>query len=58
MGVGVQRESGAVMSQHSGYRFDVHAVLQSKRCKGVPLRYNKYVQFSGASACFSVAANR
>ncbi len=41
MGVGVQRESGAVMSQHSGYRFDVHAVLQSKRCEGVPLRYNK-----------------
>ena len=40
MGVGVEGESCGEVSQHAGYRFDVHAVLQSQRCEGVPLRYN------------------
>ena len=58
MGVGVQREAHAVVAQHTGHRLHVHAVEQSSRGKCVPLWHNKYVQYSGASACFSVAANR
>ena len=40
MSVGVQREACRKMSQHARYGFDVHTVLQSQRCEGVPLRYN------------------
>ena len=41
MSVGVQRKPCRKMPQHARYGFDVHAVLQSQRCEGVPLRYNK-----------------
>ena len=41
VGVGVQGEPGAVVSQHAGDGFHVHPALQGQRCKGVPLRYNK-----------------
>ena len=40
VGVGVQREPRAVVSQHPAHRLDVHAVLESQRSKRVPLRYN------------------
>ena len=40
MSVGVQRKPCRKMPQHARYGFDVHAVLQSQRCEGVPLRYN------------------
>ena len=40
MSVGVQREACRKMPQHARYGFDVHTVLQSQRCEGVPLRYN------------------
>ncbi len=39
MSVGVQREACRKMPQHARYGFDVHTVLQSQRCEGVPLRY-------------------
>ncbi len=39
MGVGVQRESGAVVAQHSGDRFDVHSVLQRQGRESVPIGY-------------------
>ena len=37
-GVGVcpQGESGIVMAQHGGHRFDIHAVLKGQRGEGVP----------------------
>ena len=41
MGVGVQREARAVVAQHPGDRFDVHAVLQGHRGEGMPLWHNK-----------------
>ena len=40
MGVGAERESGVVVSQHTADRFHVHSILQRQRCEGVPLRYN------------------
>ncbi len=40
MGVGVEGESRGEVTQHTGHRLDVHAVLQSQCCEGVPLRYN------------------
>ena len=40
MGIGVQREAGGEVSQHTGDRFDVHTVLQSQSCRRVPLWYN------------------
>ena len=40
MSVSVQRETRRVVAQHRGHRFHVHAILQSQRCEGVPLRYN------------------
>ena len=36
VGVGAEGESGVVVTQHAGYRLDVHAVLQSRGCEGVP----------------------
>lgn len=41
MGVRIQREAGAVMAQHTGYRFHIGAGLQSQGRKCMPLRYNK-----------------
>jgi hypothetical protein len=35
VGVGVQREAGAVMPQHAGHRFHVHAVLEGQSREGV-----------------------
>ena len=35
VGVGVQREACAEMSQHPGYRLDVHSVLKGQGGKGV-----------------------
>ncbi|ARE59887.1 hypothetical protein ADH75_01045 [Flavonifractor plautii] len=40
MGIGVQGEPSAEVSQHPGYRFHVHPVLEGQGGKGVPLRYN------------------
>lgn len=33
MGVGIQRKSGAVVSQHPGDGLDVHTVLQGQCCE-------------------------
>ena len=41
VGVGAQSEARVVVAQHTGDRFDVHAVLQGQRRKGVPLWHNK-----------------
>ena len=56
MSVGVQREACRKMPQHTRHGLDVHTVLQSQRCEGVPLRYNNDKQkkplFSrGLSVC-------
>ena len=40
VGVGSQRETCVEMTEHTGYCFYVHAVLQCQRCECVPLRYN------------------
>ena len=40
VGVGAEGESGVVVAQHTGYRLDIHAVLQCQGCEGMPLRYN------------------
>ena len=40
MGVGVQRETRGVVTQHRGHGLHVHAVLERHRREGVPLRYN------------------
>ena len=40
MGVRIQREAGAVVSQHTGYRFHVGTGLQSQGRERTPLRYN------------------
>ena len=40
MGIGIQRETCGEVSQHTGYCFDVYAVLQGQCGEGVPLRYN------------------
>ena len=56
MGVGVQRETRGVVTQHRGHGLHVHAVLERHRREGVPLRYNNDKQkkplFSrGLSVC-------
>ena len=56
MGIGVQGEPSAEVSQHPGYRFHVYPVLEGQGGKGVPLRYNNDKQkkplFSrGLSVC-------
>ena len=56
MRISIQREACRKMPQHARYGLDVHAVLQSQRCEGVPLRYNNDKQkkplFSrGLSVC-------
>ena len=35
MGVGAERESGVIVSQHTADGFDVHSILQCQRCEGV-----------------------
>ena len=37
VGIGVERESRAVVAEHPAHRLDVHAVLECQRCEGVPL---------------------
>ena len=36
VGVGSQRESCVEMTEHTGYRFHVYAVLERQRCECVP----------------------
>ena len=40
VGVGAESEARVVVSQRTGQRLDVHAVLEGQRGEGVPLRYN------------------
>ena len=40
VGVGSQRETCVEMTEHTGYRFHVYAILERQRCECVPLRYN------------------
>ena len=35
VGVGAEREARVVVTQHTGDRLDIHAVLQGKGCEGV-----------------------
>ena len=56
VGVGSQCESRVEMTEHTGYRFHVYAVLERQGCECVPLRYNNDKQkkplFSrGLSVC-------
>ena len=56
VGVGVQRETRRVVTEHTADGFHVHAVLERHRREGVPLRYNNDKQkkplFSrGLSVC-------
>ena len=41
VGVGIQGEPGAVVTQHAGHRFHVHPILEGQGSEGMPLRYNK-----------------
>lgn len=40
VGVGAERESRVEVTEHTRYRFYVHAILECQRCECVPLRYN------------------
>ena len=40
MGIGVQGEASGEVSEHSGDRLDVHAVLQCDGCEGVARSWN------------------
>ena len=40
VGVGSQCESRVEMTEHTGYRFHIHAVLECQGRECVPLRYN------------------
>ena len=40
MCIGIQRKPSGEVPQHTGYRLDIHTVLQGDGCEGVPLRYN------------------
>ena len=40
MGVGIEGESCGEVTEHTGHRLDIHSVLQSNGCEGMPLRYN------------------
>ena len=56
VGVGAEGKARIVVSQGTGQRLDVHAVLEGQRGEGVPLRYNNDKQkkplFSrGLSVC-------
>ena len=41
MPVGVEGESGAVMTQQTGERFHIHTVLERERSECVPIEYNR-----------------
>ena len=40
MGVRIQCETGAIVTQHTGHRFHISAGLQSQGRERMPLRYN------------------
>ena len=40
VGVGSESEPGVVVTQHSGYGFHIHTILQRHCRESVPLRYN------------------
>ena len=40
VGVGAEGKARVVVSQRTGQRLDIHAVLEGQRGEGVPLRYN------------------
>ena len=40
VGIGSQRKARVEVTEHTGYRFHVHAVLQCQGRECVPLRYN------------------
>ena len=35
MGIGVEREAGGEMAEHTAYRLDVHAILEGDGCEGM-----------------------
>lgn len=35
VGIGSEGESGIVVAQHGGHRFDIHTVLESQGCEGM-----------------------
>ena len=39
--VGTKREARVIVSQHTGDRLDVHAILQGESGEGMPLWHNK-----------------
>ena len=41
VGVGIQGEPGAVVTQHAGHRFHVHPILEGQGSEGMPLWHNK-----------------
>ena len=56
VGVGIQSEARAVVSQHGGQSLYIYSVLECQCCEGMPLRYNNDKQkkplFSrGLSVC-------
>ena len=40
VGVGIQSEARAVVSQHGGQSLYIYSVLECQCCEGMPLRYN------------------
>ena len=40
VGVGAKGKPCVKVTEHTGYRFHVYAILQRQRCECVPLRYN------------------
>ena len=54
----VQSESGGSMAQVALYGFDIVAAPDCGNGIRMPLWHNKYVQYWGAFACRTVAANR
>ena len=41
MGVGAKGKPRIIVAQHTGDGLDIHAVLESQSCEGVPLWHNK-----------------
>ena len=50
VGVGVQREARAVVTQDAGYRLGIYSLLDGQGREGVPLWHNKDLR----SRCFSM----
>ena len=40
VGVGAKGKPCVEVTEHTGHRFHIHAILQCQRCERVPLRYN------------------